>query len=97
MSDTDPSPAPYHDEDTDRGGYRTPSAGMPAVPLGPEATADLLVRLVHGVEALARDVRAMRADLRLVLEEGRDHARRITALESRVATLRCQAGVECVR
>jgi hypothetical protein len=97
--DTDPcadtEPPPHADEDTDPRGTREPSPGMPSVPLGLEAQGDLLVRLVLGVEALGRDVRAMRADLRTVLEEGRGHARRLTALEGRIAGLRCQAGEEC--
>lgn len=67
----------------------------PHVVLGPSAQSDLLVRLVMGVEDLGRDVRAMRADLRIILEEGRAHARRITALEERVAGLRCQVGDRC--
>lgn len=82
-TDTDRCPA---DEDTDRGGHLP--IPPPVTVLSPEAQSDLLVRLVCGVEEIGRDVR-------LLLEEGRVHARRLTALEERIARLRCQCGDGC--
>ncbi len=86
-------PAPPLSDDTPPGGRA--AVHPPRVVLGPEAQSDLLVRLVLGVEEMGREVRAMRGDLRLVLEEGRAHAARLSAIEARVAALRCQQSGEC--
>jgi hypothetical protein len=81
--DTDRAPSADED-DTDRHGIRSR-------PPYSDSQSDLLIRLVEGVEELGRDVRAMRADLRLALEEGRCHARRLTELEDRVGRLESRA------
>jgi len=90
---TDPAPPP-DDLDTDRGGH-APLPPEPAGLLSPQAQSDLLVRLVYGVEEMGRDLRATRRDVRLILEEGRTHARRLTELEARLAGLPCQRGDGC--
>jgi hypothetical protein len=91
--DTEPCPA-HDDEDTDPGGH-APIPPPPAAMLSQEAQSDLLVRLVCGVEDMGRDMRATRKDVRLILEEGRGHAKRLTAIEARVAKLPCQCGDGC--
>jgi hypothetical protein len=63
--------------------------------LGPEAMSDLLVRLVVATEDMGRDVREMRADLRILLEEGRAHAARLVAVERSLAALPCRGGSRC--